>query len=369
MVLSKLQHIFREYGDYVQNNKSSITERNQKVLVTLSMLYTAVLFFYTLIVPVYFADWNVTDIYRGFLLVQVVVMLYVMIRFGKQTRGSKEVSLFCLGFQIYIMVFVITVSILPVSKPQPAMYFAPIAAELSIIFTYPLIAIICANLAEIIALDVLSYLYKSDEIFNVNFFASILTFLIIVYLIFLIYSSRIREYKIRRRIEDISKIDMLTSVYNRAASELICQEYIRRHAEDGFALAMIDLDNFKQVNDTFGHPAGDQLLKDVANILKSSAGSENIVGRIGGDEFLVFFKRDNDHAKIEKILKKILQEIREIRFQGSDIQVTSSIGVCLVEKGNHLNYETLFSRADQSLYKIKWTTKDDYCFYQEERHE
>lgn len=360
---------YNEYCGYIKNNKESVTERNQKVLVTMSMLYTGVLFFYTLIVPIYFADWNVTGIYQSFLLVQVLAMLYVIFRFGKRLRSAVEGNVSCLVFQIYIMIFVITVSIMPVEKDQPAMYFAPIAAALSIIFTYPLVGIILANLLEIIVLDVLSFLLKTKEVFYVNFFASILIFLIIIYITYVIYGSRIREYKIRQRIEKMSEMDMLTSIYNRAATELICQEYIRRHAEDGFAVAMIDLDNFKQVNDTLGHPVGDKLLKDVAVILKEAAGSQNIVGRIGGDEFLIFFKRGNDRDTIEAALKQILQKIRIIEFPGSRVKVTASIGVCLVNKGEHLNYETLFSRADQSLYKIKWTTKDNYSFYQEERHE
>lgn len=149
--------------------------------------------------------------------------------------------------------------------------------------------------------------------------------------------------------------DALTGLYNKATAITLITDAIEdcKLEKQKAAMIMIDLDHFKEVNDTFGHAAGDMILEEVGQKLSDTFKGRDIVGRMGGDEFLVFMtdiKGPEDAIGISAKLNKLLT--RPINKSEGDVTVTASIGIAILDSEN-IDYSELFARADKALYITK----------------
>ncbi len=131
----------------------------------------------------------------------------------------------------------------------------------------------------------------------------------------------------------------------------------------GVAMLFLDLDNFKPLNDTFGHQAGDKALKQVADILVHSVRNDDIVARLGGDEFVVFFFLD-DVKEVEKIAHNILLEVNSMTFSGGHnyTGLTASIGISFTPN-NQVLFSQLMRAADSACYQSKERGKNQTTLY------
>ncbi|MFA5778659.1 MAG: GGDEF domain-containing protein [Elusimicrobiota bacterium] len=162
------------------------------------------------------------------------------------------------------------------------------------------------------------------------------------------------------KVEEMSRTDGLTGLYRRGYfNERLKEEELRAKRSNGrFSILMTDIDHFKKVNDTYGHQAGDMVLKTVTEILKNSIYETDFAARYGGEEFVVIFpKTDPEGLKIkaEKIRRKI--EETEITVGLEKIKVTASFGIAHYPKDSQVAEEVLRC-ADMSLYKSKQTGRN-----------
>ncbi len=170
----------------------------------------------------------------------------------------------------------------------------------------------------------------------------------------------------QKRLEVMSKTDLLTNCFNKITTENIIRESINTNTSASHALFLIDVDDFKSVNDELGHYFGDITLTDIAKNLHANFRSGDIIGRIGGDEFLVFVKNISDASVIEGKAKAIARAF-ENSYSGEnkDYKISGSIGVSLYpQHGN--TYEALYKSADKALYSSKMAGKDRYTIYSDE---
>ena len=157
--------------------------------------------------------------------------------------------------------------------------------------------------------------------------------------------------------------DSLTGLYNRGYAEKYVQMYLNK--KDKCAYIMIDLDNFKEVNDTYGHIAGDYALKNIANMLTEMAENIGIACRLGGDEFALFIHEEVDRSIVHKLAASMLAEYEKVKAGNASIAETSlSIGIALAPEDGS-TYEELYNAADKALYLSKRGGKNQYCFYSE----
>jgi diguanylate cyclase (GGDEF)-like protein len=124
---------------------------------------------------------------------------------------------------------------------------------------------------------------------------------------------------------------------------------------------MLDIDNFKSLNDTLGHQAGDKFLIDFAIELKNRFRETDIVGRIGGDEFFALMKNIFDRGQIERRAMDILDIIEETAQQFPEVKLGGSIGISLYPKDG-TNLDVLYTKADEALYESKRNGKNQYKF-------
>jgi diguanylate cyclase (GGDEF)-like protein/PAS domain S-box-containing protein len=158
-----------------------------------------------------------------------------------------------------------------------------------------------------------------------------------------------------RRLEELSKTDGLTGVLNHKGFFDLLRAEQKSAKEQGLplCLAILDLDNFKAVNDTYGHQTGDRVLCSVASILVDQSEEGCFVGRYGGDEFIVMFKNIR-HADAFLAMERVLQMVRALKLK-DEVCVSVSVGV-VEYQGESLS--EFVSRADENLYKAKALGKD-----------
>ena len=163
-------------------------------------------------------------------------------------------------------------------------------------------------------------------------------------------------------------MDSLTKVYNKKTITEYASRLVKQDTVNRISIAILDIDYFKQVNDRYGHLYGDKVLTRVAKKLKEVVGEDGVVGRIGGDEFMIVLKGINDDYALRGILRAIRTQVKwEFKNDYENFQVTTSIGVAFSQNNGH-DYEELFKKADFCLYVAKEKGRDRYVFFRDEIH-
>ncbi len=184
-------------------------------------------------------------------------------------------------------------------------------------------------------------------------------------------SSRAREsaakLKYAKRVEYLAYHDGLTSLPNRSLFNKLLGQAIsqaQRHHRQ-LALAFIDLDGFKQINDTLGHEAGDELLAEVANRLKACLRDSDAVARLGGDEFVVLLSELLEEKYAATVAQKVVSAIaKPFTLMGQEFRVTASIGISIYPTDG-VDEPTLTKNADIAMYQAKENGKNQFQFYAE----
>ncbi len=163
---------------------------------------------------------------------------------------------------------------------------------------------------------------------------------------------------------EISIRDSLTNLYNRTYMNEAVQRLMAIHDRDASAsviVASFDIDHFKRVNDTFGHNAGDTVLKEVARVLNETTRRGDIPVRMGGEEFSVFMTGSDSKAAGE-FGERVRQYVAKLRFDipMEDLCITMSCGIA--KRGQGESLEKVLERSDKALYKAKRTGRDRVCF-------
>ena len=178
-----------------------------------------------------------------------------------------------------------------------------------------------------------------------------------------------RDITERRRMEGeiqyLATHDSLTGLPNRLMFSQILNHAIQtaKRYQRQFAVLFIDLDRFKIINDTMGHDAGDQLLQEIAARLKKILRTVDVVGRLGGDEFIILIEEVKELSQVVILADKILAGIlKPITLMGKECRITASIGICMYPKDAE-DEQSLMKNADIAMYLGKEEGKNNYQFY------
>jgi diguanylate cyclase (GGDEF)-like protein len=165
------------------------------------------------------------------------------------------------------------------------------------------------------------------------------------------------------RIVHMARHDTLTGLPNRAhLMEVLDAALSGGSADERVAVLFIDLDRFKQVNDTLGHLRGDDLLRAVAGRLRDTVRRPDLVARLGGDEFVVMQTSTDPLRESAELASRIVAAlVAPFNICGSRVDIGASVGIAIATQGADAN--TLLSRADTALYQTKAAGGTGYCFY------
>lgn len=175
-----------------------------------------------------------------------------------------------------------------------------------------------------------------------------------------INDEKCKEMEIKKK----ASLDEMTGVYTKSATERIIDKVLADEPQGSHSLFIIDLDDFKQANDSYGHQFGDFCIKEFVRLLRSNFRESDIVGRVGGDEFVVFVQSQN----MEWVRQKAEQLCRMLdtvcRKNSSVWKMSVSIGIAVAPKDGK-SFETLYAKADKALYETKKSGKNGYMLYDE----
>ncbi len=211
-------------------------------------------------------------------------------------------------------------------------------------------------IASVFSAEALMWADLSSDHFYSNFAVPVWNSIMVLGFFLLITFSFAEIKKLLTKEQLLARVDSLTGLANSRAFDERANNEINRSIRFArpFSIAFIDIDNFKQVNDMLGHSQGDNLLQSIAKTIKDNTRSIDIVSRVGGDEFVIFFSETN-----EKNAKEAINKVRERLFtmvKNNNLPVTFSIGVVTCYKS--CNLDELIKEADNLMYSVKKSGKN-----------
>jgi diguanylate cyclase (GGDEF)-like protein len=214
--------------------------------------------------------------------------------------------------------------------------------------------------------------YIPADIVTIFYYFSIIFSLALMILLFLLYTFLIDRYEkdlleksnnLQKLYEEVSRLareDSLTGAFNRRKmDELIQAESVRSDRyKTFFSMIIFDLDDFKEINDRYGHDVGDGVLKQLVEIVRADLRSVDAMGRWGGEEFVILLPGIKIHQAVY-VAQRVLTTIDKTEFSGG-IHVTASFGVAQRMAGE--SFENFYRRLDQAMYKAKNSGKNQVCY-------
>lgn len=177
--------------------------------------------------------------------------------------------------------------------------------------------------------------------------------------------GRIRDNQQKKELEDKADTDLLTGLNNKLATERKIKDYMAKNPCSQSMMFLLDVDNFKTVNDTMGHAFGDEVLSALGEEISAIFRASDIIGRVGGDEFMIFLKAVPSPEVVRKEAKKVEDFFRSFQVgEKEKYDVRASIGVAVFPHEGS-DFETLYKAADQGLYKAKRRGKNQLAFYED----
>lgn len=262
-------------------------------------------------------------------------------------------------------VFFMTILYGPVLNSKiPSISFIVLLFSLPMFITdTPLRVILFTTIMTIVFLLV-SFTTKASDIFEIDLAyaitASILSDVVAIYMQCLKINQFIMLYDLKEQRDR----DGLTKCYVKEVGIAKIREKLLKKSKAIRPLLVIDIDNFKKINDTKGHLIGDVALTAVGKAIRYEFGDEAIIARFGGDEFIVFFTQTTTKSKIETSVATVKRRVQTECRAILELDITFSCGVAFFPYDGD-NYDDLFSNADKALYAAKKSGKDRICYYEE----
>ncbi len=350
---------FAKRTKYFEEGAAENAEGNIRLLLVANIASLLLLVLLILITPFIIKGWTPSIYHIGFIPASafccVVTYLYNSFRTVKK---SGEVTAMCVLFEVILFSFVILID--TAGTPSAPGSFMPIMCmvipSLFIVLFYVSYGIIGAAEIGYIAAEIS---FKDPEIGQYDIFASIAALACSVIGINMIMFLRVRDFEARMKYKQLSTRDSLTDILNKKTVLEAFQEYFKIHNPDvRCTVIIIDLDNFKKINDTKGHAAGDEVLQNTGWILLETFRSTDIIGRFGGDEFMVLMKDVASSKLMKKKFAMIQRRLKDLAWNREGVKVTGSAGAVLVED-QEVDFNIIFRQVDAALYEAKKNGKAD----------
>lgn len=338
--------------NYFRRDADTILDFNRRTLVRVCSLYTVLLLCYEVLVHFYVKNRLLDWIYILFLLVQLILDYASHPFFWKSEKSFSQIQALCFLQSFFIMAFIIILSTLPFPD-APSIFFSPVLIAVSILFNLPLWQLSISACFYVVLFLAFGSVYKTQEAFTYDLWAAFPALIIALVSIYTLADLRVRDFHSRFRWMLLSRMDQHTRLFNKSTVEKLFKAHLL-HAAFGerCALLLLDLDDFKSINDSLGHAQGDIVLQETAEAIRSCLHSDDIAGRFGGDEFVLLFT-NLSHAKAARLrASRLAEEITNrcaARFP--DQHVTCSVGISFGSAG--CPYESFFVQADAALYIAK----------------
>lgn len=316
-----------------------------------------------------FSDWKPLWPHTGLLLIGFCSCLGGLILKNKKEPSYYLLLLFSLLFQYGVIFMVIEMGTF-IYWDTPSSFITLVLIVLPVMFIVPEPVMLLSLFAWETAFIILVYQTKVPANRDFDVFSSIAATLGSVILLLLISRLRVKEYLSKREYMDLSITDVLTGVWNKAACEREAETYLAKRNNEPFVFMVIDIDNFKEINDSRGHGTGDVVLKLAGDVLRDTFRQGDIFGRFGGDEFTILMRGIDDKDIIEERIATFKNRFKKLVRISVDYSATMSVGAIIIDdKTSKISYGELFHMADSVLYTVKRNGKGRHSIMTQDEFE
>ncbi|SFH86271.1 diguanylate cyclase (GGDEF) domain-containing protein [Pseudobutyrivibrio sp. OR37] len=349
-----------EIKEYFELCMDVINESNlfmlRRACMYISIIYLVMLVIAIVFVPGFKLTW-IHFLMVPLMLIQYRVNVFVL---KHEPISTDATGILCCTFYFWLTMVFIAVDTVVYSDRQA--FFIPM-----LLLVFPILYIdrtdkyACEEIVVIIVYCIFSYKFKEYILFRRDVYMVLAAYVIAMVLGSLILEMRSREALAMRELKGESLIDNLTHVYNKGALlKKIDNYFLNKQEKDYCAMIVLDLDDFKLVNDNLGHNTGDILLENVGRLLMESFRTYDISGRYGGDEFVVLMPQMSDISILLSRCKALQRLLADINV-GNEEPITMSIGAIISH--NIWDSNKVFMMADDALYKSKIVGKNNVTIW------
>ena len=349
---------FENRRQYFSKEKFEIAKLNLNILEKLCLTTVLLLIIFLFLTPFIIKGWSASLQHIVFLPISMLFCIVVFLCKKKVQTSPKIVTALCILFEVILFTFIILIDVFS-DKAAPSCFMSMLCVALPAMFIFPLSLSFGMIVFFEIVYAIAVVIFKNSDIGQYDVFETIVSLGFSFVVAVIIFRLRIRDYQTRIKFKELSIRDtLLPGIYNKQGCEKQIQKYLEyNNPSVNCSVLFLDLDDFKRINDTFGHQNGDIILRCVGEILRGVFRSNDIIGRFGGDEFILLIKElTNEKVLVDKCLL-INERLRDYSKKKIGVIVSCSIGVIIV-KNKETDFDSLFRQADKALYEAKNSGKD-----------
>lgn len=356
-MFSKLDERYDDTVVFINHNLERLAEFNysaiQEMIVFSAGFYLVIMSLCFMLNP----DYMFKPIFLLFPITMGFFHKFAQIFKERITASFKKVRIFAFFFFIVTSLNMIILDIVIFPKGHAILF--PIAmmviSAVYLDYFFVVLALKLALLAIFVTIDIS---YKSQAASRIDLLIGIGVVFVSMYCFGIFLGIQSDSNQESRELKEKGSTDLLTGLYNKLSFEDQARDYIdNRGFGEGASLLIIDFDNFKSVNDQYGHLVGDQILKRFGEILRSNFRQADVVGRVGGDEFMVMIKEKMAKGEVERRCEIVEHELN-VSHIGDAGGFSCSIGV--VEDVAGFSFEEMYMLADDALYEAKARGKKQF---------
>lgn len=359
-VLQRIKQTIEAERQYFSLGKAEIARQNLSTMMIIGWFGSLVCVIFFIIAPVIISGWHITVEYY-FVIPMLAALFCFAFFYGRSKKPIKPLLVQAVGAVFYVCMLAVFIALSAFPYPDNPQIFI----SLSFMFMPALLIQRPATLLTIMAAAEIVYVFlaaqfKSELAFQNDVFNTVAAFFFSIIIITTTNRLRYRDFTARAKLEKLSQTDALTKLMNKTAFETRTDRILLsiEEGEVNYTFMVLDMDNFKHINDTCGHPLGDLVLETVGGVLRQSFRQSDLVGRIGGDEFAVLLSGLTDDGMLRRKFKDIEARLSELQVEGKSLPVSFSAGAA-VTAGRAVTYAEIFRAADAELYKVKESGKGD----------
>lgn len=362
----RLQHskkLLRQFNEerkqYFEDAKEENARLNLRLLKKISIFLIPFLLIMFLVTPYIVIGWELKYPYVIFLPVVIFFAVYSVWYARRPEINPTVANISCVIFIICIEILLLMIDVYVGPKsPSSFMPLIFIVVPGMFVLQFRVLVPLLAFSEIVYVISLVNF--KEPELAQSDIFTSIVGLMFGYLMAFTIVQLRIKDNNAKREYMRRSMVDPVTGILNKFSFENSVRETLKaRETTKLSALLILDIDNLKRMNDELGVLVGDMFLEDVAEYLTHIFRGSDIIGRVGGDEFMIYVRQMEDEEWLSKKCFRLQQEVKTLSNEHGNVNMTVSIGVAII-RGGKVSFDTLYQCADDSLYKAKTRGRGKY---------
>lgn len=359
-----MARLWREWLGYLEarrrfhrDDASQIAANNLRTLNKVTPLTFLLLALFLLGTPLILPGWKPSVWHMAFIPASVLLAVITLVYVWKGKESAVAATALCVVYEVVLFAGIIAIDA-PGTPDAPGSFLSMLCVIMPVLFTLPFWLTFALIGLAVAAFCGMTLSFKPLSIAKYDVFEAIVAVFFAIAVDSLAAALRIRDYEARMKYKLLSTRDAFSGIYNKRACEDAVVKYLRTASPKAkCAFIILDLDDFKRVNDTSGHLTGDTVLRRTGDMLKELFRASDVIGRFGGDEFVVLAKGMASREGVERKCRKIRERMAAFLPEGETAKLTCSIGVILV-CDQAADYQSVFKQADAALYEAKEMGKD-----------